>query len=47
VTIEQISEGSFEAQISLRHARGPLSLRATATDADGASTVVEQQFKAS
>jgi hypothetical protein len=42
----QTSAGSFEAQISLRHARGKLTLRATATDVDGASAVVEQQFKA-
>ena len=46
VTLDQTSAGSFEAQISLKHARGKLTLRVTATDADGASTVVEQQFKA-
>jgi hypothetical protein len=46
VTLNQTSAGSFEAQISLRHAKGKLTLRATATDVDGASAVVEQQFKA-
>jgi hypothetical protein len=46
VTLDQPSAGSFEAQISLRHARGNLTLRVTATDVDGASAVVEQQFKA-
>jgi hypothetical protein len=45
-TVEQPSGGSFLAQISLKHARGPLTLRATATDVDGAITVVEQQFRA-
>jgi hypothetical protein len=47
VTIEQTSAGSFEARISLKRGRGRLTLRATATDAGGASTVVERQFKAS
>jgi hypothetical protein len=46
VTLDQSSAGSFEAQISLKHARGKLTLRVTATDVDGASAVVEQQFKA-
>jgi len=46
VTLAQTSAGSFEAQISLKHARGELTLRVTATDVDGASAVVEQQFKA-
>jgi hypothetical protein len=38
--------GSFTADVSLRHVRGKLTLRVTATDLDGATTVVEQQFKA-
>jgi len=46
VTVNQSSAGSFEAQISLKHAKGNLTLRVTATDVDGASAVVEQQFKA-
>ena len=46
VTVHQSSAGSFEAQISLKHAKGNLTLRVTATDVDGASAVVEQQFKA-
>ncbi len=46
VTLDQTSAGSFEAQISLQHAHGKLTLRVTATDAEGASTLVEQQFKA-
>jgi hypothetical protein len=45
-TLTRTGAGSFEAQISLRHLRGTLTLRVTATDVDGASTVVEQQFKA-
>jgi len=45
-TLDQTSDGSFDAQISLKHAKGKLTLRVTATDADGASAVVEQQFKA-
>jgi len=44
--LNQTSAGSFGAQISLRHVKGTLTLRVTATDVDGASTVVEQQFKA-
>jgi hypothetical protein len=46
VTLNQSSAGSFEAQISLRHIKGNLTLRVTATDTDGASNVIEQQFKA-
>ena len=46
VTLNQTSAGSFEAQISLKHIRGKLTLRVTATDVDGASAVVEQPFKA-
>jgi len=46
VMLTQPSAGSFEAQISLKRARGMLTLRVTATDANGASVVVEQQFKA-
>ena len=46
VTLNQTSAGSFEAQISLKGARGKVTLRVTATDVDGASAVVEQQFKA-
>src|SRR5438094_478204 len=46
VTVDQASAGSFEAQISLRHAQGKLTLRVTATDVDGATAVVEQQFRA-
>jgi hypothetical protein len=38
--------GSFTTEISIRHLHGKLTLRVTATDLDGASTVVEQQFKA-
>jgi hypothetical protein len=45
-TLTRTSAGSFEAQISLRHVRGSVTLRVTATDVDGASSVVEQQFKA-
>jgi hypothetical protein len=45
-TLTRTSAGSFETQISLRHVRGTVTLRMTATDAEGASTVVEQQFKA-
>ena len=45
-TATRTSAGSFEAQISLRHLRGKLTLRVTATDVDGASTVVEQEFRA-
>jgi len=46
VTLNQTSAGSFEAQISLKHAKGKLTLRVTATDVDGASAVVEQQLRA-
>ena len=46
VTLEQTSAGSFAAPISLKHVRGNVTLRVTATDADGASAVVEQQFRA-
>ena len=46
VTLEQPSAGSFAAQISLKHVKGNVTLRVTATDADGASAVVEQQFRA-
>jgi len=45
-TLTQSSAGSFEAQMSLRHLRGKFTLRVTATGVDGASSVVEQQFKA-
>jgi hypothetical protein len=45
VTLEQPSAGSFAAQISLKHVKGNVTLRVTATDADGASAVVEQQFR--
>jgi hypothetical protein len=45
-TLTRTSAGSFEAQISLRHLRGTLTLRVTATDADGASSVVGHRFKA-
>jgi hypothetical protein len=44
--LTRTSAGSFEAQISIRHLRGKLTLRVTATDLEGASSVVEQQFKA-
>ena len=46
-TIDQASAGSFDAQISLKRIRGKLTLRVSATDVNGASTMVEQQFKAS
>ena len=46
VTVTRTSAGSFTGQIALKHVNGKLTLRATATDADGASAVVEQQFKA-
>jgi hypothetical protein len=46
VTLDQTSAGSFAAQVSLKHLRGRLTVRVTATDADGASTVVERQLKA-
>ncbi|HKA28004.1 MAG TPA: hypothetical protein VKH82_01420 [Candidatus Binatia bacterium] len=44
-TLTRTSAGSFEAQTSLRHLRGRLTLRVTATDVEGASSVVEQQFR--
>jgi len=46
VTVTRTSAGSFAGQIALKHISGKLTLRATATDMDGASAVVEQQFKA-
>jgi hypothetical protein len=45
-TLNRTTAGSFETPISLRHVRGQLTLRVTATDADGASTVVEEEFRA-
>jgi hypothetical protein len=46
LTVNETSAGSFAAQISLQHVKGEVTLRVTATDADGASAVVEQQFRA-
>jgi hypothetical protein len=46
VTLDQASAGSFEVQLSLKHIKGKLTLRVTATDAGNASDVVEQQFRA-
>jgi hypothetical protein len=46
VTVDRTSAGPFEVQIPMKHVKGTLSLRVTATDADGASTAVEQGFKA-
>src|SRR5213595_1065548 len=46
VVLDRATAGSFVAQISLAHLRGQLTFRVTATDLDGASTVVEQRFKA-
>src|SRR3989454_451330 len=46
VVLDRVTAGSFVAQISLAHLRGKLTLRVTATDLEGASTVVEQRFKA-
>ena len=46
VTLDQAGAGSFDAQISLKHIKGDVTLRVTATDADGASAVVEQRFRA-
>jgi hypothetical protein len=46
VTAEQPSAGSFEVDVSLKRVRGHLTLRVTATDADGASSVVEAQLQA-
>jgi len=45
VTLDETSAGSFAAEISLRHIKGKPFLRVTATDVDGASAAVEQQFK--
>jgi hypothetical protein len=45
VTLQQASAGSFAAQISLKHIKGKLTLRVTATDANGASAVAEQEFR--
>jgi hypothetical protein len=45
-TVTGTSAGSFAAQISLRHLRGKLTLRVTATDVDGASSAAAQQFRA-
>jgi hypothetical protein len=45
-TLDQTSAGSFAAQIPLKHVKSNVTLRVTATDADGASAVVEQQFRA-
>ncbi len=46
VVLDRATAGSFLAQVSLTHLRGQLTFRVTATDLDGASTVVEQRFKA-
>src|SRR5438128_1449369 len=46
VVLDRATAGSFVAQISLAHLRRQLTFRVTATDLDGASTVVEQRFKA-
>ena len=46
VVVDRAAAGSSVAQISLKHLHGRLTLRATATDVAGASTVVEQRFKA-
>src|SRR5437867_672923 len=46
VVLDRATAGSFVAQISLTHLRGQLTFRVTATDLDGASTVVEQRFRA-
>jgi hypothetical protein len=45
-TLDQTSAGSFAAQIPLKHVKGNVTLRVTATDTAGASAVVEQQFRA-
>jgi len=44
-TLTRTSAGSFETQISLRRVRGRVTLRVTATDVEGASSVVDQQFR--
>jgi len=46
VTLNQTTAGSFPAQISLKHIKREVTLRVTATDAVGASAVVEQRFRA-
>ncbi len=46
VTVTQPSAGSFAAQLSLKHVKGQVTLRVTATNADGASAAVEHQFRA-
>ena len=46
VTAEQSSAGSFEMDVSLKRVRGHVTLRVTATDVDGATTVVEAQLQA-
>src|SRR5947207_348285 len=46
VTLNQTTAGSFPAQISLKHIKRDVTLRVTATDAVGASAVVEQRFRA-
>ncbi len=46
VTESQASAGSFEVPISLKHVRGLVTIRATATDAEGASGTAAQQFRA-
>jgi hypothetical protein len=46
MTVDRTSPGPFEASIPLKHTRGRLTLRVTATDAGGAITAVEQGFKA-
>src|SRR5262249_14485422 len=45
VSVDRATAGSFDAQISLKHAKGLLTLRVTATDAEGASAVVQRQFR--
>jgi hypothetical protein len=46
VIVDPAGAGPVEAELSLKHVKGKLTLRVTATDAAGASTVVEQQFRA-
>ncbi len=46
VVVNQTSAGSFDVPISLKRIKGKLTLRVTATDADGASDVAEEQFRA-
>jgi hypothetical protein len=45
VTVGRPDAGQFAVQVPLKHAKGRLTLRATATDADGLSTTVAQGFK--